>query len=104
MPYLKKDNNGNPVGYDWCSSAGLVEGDTEVRISGGHILTNVYGGNEVTNVKGKCKVTMTGGTIGVPRTVQQIIDHPLTCYLFGAGKGDPRPHFNTLLSLRCWKG
>ena len=95
MPYLKKDNNGNPVGYDWCSSAGLVEGDTEVRISGGHILTNVYGGNEVTNVKGKCKVTMTGGTIGVPRTVQQIIDHPLTCYLFGAGKGDPRPHFNT---------
>ena len=95
MPYLKKDNNGNPVGYDWCSSAGLVEGDTEVRISGGHILTNVYGGNEYTNVKGKCKVTMTGGTIGVPRTVQQIIDHPLTCYLFGAGKGDPRPHFNT---------
>ena len=95
MPYLKKDNNGNPVGYDWCSSAGLVEGDTEVTISGGHILTNVYGGNEVTNVKGKCKVTMTGGTIGVPRTVQQIIDHPLTCYLFGAGKGDPRPHFNT---------
>ena len=95
MPYLKKDNNGNPVGYDWCSSAGLVEGDTEVRISGGHILTNVYGGNEVTNVKGKCKVTMTGGTIGVPRTVDQIINHPLTCYLFGAGKGDPRPHFNT---------
>ena len=95
MPYLKKDNNGNPVGYDWCSSAGLVEGDTEVRISGGHILTNVYGGNEYTNVKGKCKVTMTGGTIGVPRTVEQIIAHPLTCYLFGAGKGDPRPHFNT---------
>ena len=95
MSYLKKDNNGNPVGYDWCSSAGLVEGDTEVRISGGHILTNVYGGNEVTNVKGKCKVTMTGGTIGVPRTVEQIIAHPLTCYLFGAGKGDQRPHFNT---------
>ena len=95
MPYLKKDNSGNPIGYDWCSSAGLVEGGTEVRISGGHILTNVYGGNEVTNVKGKCKVTMTGGTIGVPRTVEQIIDHPLTCYLFGAGKGDQRPHFNT---------
>ena len=95
MPYLKKDNNGNDVGYDWCSSAGLVEGNTNLTISGGHILTNVYGGNEYTNVKGKCKVTMTGGTIGVPRTVQQIIDHPLTCYLFGAGKGDPRPHFNT---------
>ena len=95
MPYLKKDNNGNNVGYDWCSSAGLVEGNTNLTISGGHILTNVYGGNEYTNVKGTCKVTMTGGTIGVPRTVQQIIDHPLTCYLFGAGKGDPRPHFNT---------
>ena len=95
MPYEIKDNLGNPIGYDWCSSAGLVERNTELIISGGHILTNVYGGNEVTNVKGKCKVTMTGGTIGVPRTVQQIIDHPLTCYLFGAGKGDPRPHFNT---------
>ena len=95
MPYLKKDDSGNPVGYDWCSSAGLVEGNTELIISGGHILTNVYGGNEVTNVKGKCKITMTGGTIGVPRTVDQIIAHPLSCYLFGAGKGDQRPHFNT---------
>ena len=91
MPYEKEDGSG----YDWCSSAGLVEGNTELIISGGHILTNVYGGNEVTNVKGKCKITMTGGTIGVPRTVEQIIAHPLTCYLFGAGKGDPRPHFNT---------
>ena len=91
MPYEKEDGSG----YDWCSSAGLVEGNTELIISGGHILTNVYGGNEVTNVKGTCKVTMTGGTIGVPRTVEQIIAHPLTCYLFGAGKGDPRPHFNT---------
>ena len=95
MPYLKKDDSGNPVGYDWCSSAGLVEGNTNLTISGGHILTNVYGGNEVTNVKGTCKITMTGGTIGVPRTVDQIIAHPLTCYLFGAGKGDQRPHFNT---------
>ena len=94
MPYLKKDNSGNPVGYDWCSSGGLVEGKTELIISGGHILTNVYGGNEVTNVKGKCKVTMTGGTIGVPRTVDQIIAHPVISNLFGAGKGDQRKHFN----------
>ena len=96
MPYEKDDGSG----YDWCSSAGLVEGNTNLTISGGHILTNVYGGNEVTNVKGTCKVTMTGGTIGVPRTVQQIIDHPLTCYLFGAGKGDPRPHFNTETNVK----
>ena len=89
MPYEKEDG----TGYDWCRSAGLVEGNSEVQISGGHILTNVYGGNEVTDVKRKSIVKMTGGTIGVPRTVQQIIDHPLTCYLFGAGKGDERSHF-----------
>ena len=83
----------NTSGYDWVRSAGLVEGDSEVRISGGHILTNVYGGNEVTDVKGKSIVKMTGGTIGVPRTLEQIANHPLSCYLFGAGKGDDRPHF-----------
>ena len=93
MPYLKKNENDNPIGYDWCQSAGLVEGDTEVRISGGHILTNVYGGNEITDVKGKSVVKMTGGTIGVPRTLEQIAAHPLTCYLFGAGKGDERSRF-----------
>ena len=89
MPYKMDDD----TGYDWCPSAGLVEGDTELRISGGHILTNVYGGNEVTDVKRKTIVKMTGGTIGVPRTVEQIAKHPLTCYLFGAGKGDERPRF-----------
>ena len=91
MPYEKEDG----TGYDWCSSAGLVEGNTELIISGGHILTNVYGGNEVTNVKGKCKITMTDGTIGVPRTVDQMIAHPVISNIFGAGKGDQRPHFNT---------
>ena len=89
MPYEKKDG----TGYDWCPSAGLVEGDAEVRISGGHILTNVYGGNEITDVKGKSIVKMTGGTIGVPRTLEQVVKHPLTCYLFGAGKGDERSRF-----------
>ena len=75
-------------------TAGEVKGDTYVTISGGHILTNVYGGNEATNVLGTAYVTMTGGTIGVPRTPQQIKDHPVTCYLFGAGKGDQRIFFN----------
>ena len=89
MPYKFKDNSG----YDWVRSAGWVEGNSEVQISGGHILTNVYGGNEVTDVKGKSIVTMTGGTIGVPRTLEQIAEHPLSCYLFGAGKGDDRSHF-----------
>ena len=75
-------------------SAGWVKGNTNVTINGGHILTNVYGGNEATNVDGTATVTMTGGTIGVPRTPQQIKDHPVTCYLFGAGKGDQRIFFN----------
>ena len=80
--------------YEWLPSAGLVEGDTYVNISGGHILTNVYGGNEMTNITGTAHVTMTGGTLGVPRTLAQIAAHPVTCYLFGAGKGDQRVHFN----------
>ena len=80
--------------YEWLPSAGLVEGNTYVNISGGHILTNVYGGNEMTNVTGTTNVTMTGGTLGVPRTLAQIAAHPVTCYLFGGGKGDQRVHFN----------
>ena len=78
----------------YLSSAGTVKGNTYVEISGGHILTNVYGGCEATNVLGKATVKMTDGSIGVPRTPQQIKDHPVTCYLFGAGKGDQRIYFN----------
>lgn len=75
-------------------SAGQVKGNTNVTISGGHILTNVYGGCETTNVEGTANVTMTGGTVGVPRTDEQIIAHPLTGYIFGGGKGDQRIFFN----------
>lgn len=78
----------------WLRSAGLVEGDTHVNITGGHILTSVYGGNELTDVLGTCNINISGGTIGVPRTIQQIIEHPVTCYVFGAGKGDQRLNFN----------
>ena len=88
IPYLKDGIS------KYNSSAGTVEGDTYVEISDGHILTNVYGGCEATNVMGTANVTMTGGSIGVPRTPQQIKDHPVTCYLFGAGKGDQRIFFN----------
>ena len=65
-----------------------------MTISGGHILSNVYGANEYTTVQGKSTVTMTGGTIGVPRTQEQIDDDPKIGHLFGGGKGDPRPYFN----------
>ena len=78
----------------YLSTAGSVEGKTTINISGGHIITNVYGGCEATNVKGSATITMTGGTVGVPRTVAQIIAHPNTGYIFGAGKGDQRIFFN----------
>ena len=79
----------------WHPEAGSVAGNTVVNISGGHILTNIYGGNELTDVKGKCTVNFGGtATLGVPRTLGQIAKHPVTCYLFGAGKGDPRVLFN----------
>ena len=86
----------------WHWEAGAVRGNTNVNITGGHILTNVYGGNELTNVgkgvsdtgHGKCTITMSNGTVGVPRTLSQIADHPVTCYIFGGGKGDPRVLFN----------
>ena len=95
--------------WEWLRSAGRVYGNTSVEITGGHILTSVYGGCELTDVgngtsvetdsdgkvvKGKCKVKMSGGTLGVPRTLAQIAAHPVTCYLFGAGKGDQRTRFN----------
>ena len=105
MPYKIKEGN-NAVGYDWCRSAGWVEGNANLTITGGHILTNVYGGNEYTDVgtpgvanTGKCTVKMSGGTIGVPRTLQQIADHPVTCYLFGGGKGDERTHFDQFTNV-----
>ena len=78
----------------WVAEAGAVYGNTNVTISGGHILTSVYGGNEMTNVSGTCNVTMSGGTLGVPRTLTQINAHPVTCYIFGGGKGDQRVLFN----------
>ena len=78
----------------WRRTAGQVNGNTHVEITGGHILTNIYGGNETTDVKGKCTIEMSGGTLGVPRTIAQIKGHPVTCYLFGAGMGDTRTEFN----------
>ena len=79
----------------WHREAGIVRGNTVVEITGGHILTSVYGGNEHTDVVGSATVRMTGGTLGVPRSDEDITNHPVTCYLFGAGKGDQRTDFNT---------
>ena len=79
----------------WRRTAGRVNGNTLVEITGGHILTGVYGGNEYTDVLGHSTVKMSGGTLGVPRSLESIEAHPVTCYLFGAGMGDPRTGFNT---------
>ena len=102
----------------WHRAAGAVGGNTVVDILGGHILSSVYGGNEMTDVGtyikdgnndnepiipvsgGKCTINMTGGTLGVPRTLGQIAAHPVTCYVFGAGKGDTRTFFNTWTNIR----
>lgn len=80
----------------WRRTAGRVNGNTLVEITdSAHILTSVYGGNEYTDVLGHSTVKMSGGTLGVPRSLDSIINHPVTCYLFGAGMGDPRAEFNT---------
>ena len=84
----------------WRRTAGQVNGNSEVVVTGGHILTSIYGGNEMTDVLGNSKVTMTGGTLGVPRTLADIAAHPVTCYLFGAGKGDQRTTFNTWTNVK----
>jgi len=100
-PYIKNDTT------RWNRASGQVEGNSTVEITGGHILTSVYGGGEVNDIGimdhtegqyisgGNATVTMSGGTLGVPRTNEQIQDHPVTCYLFGSGKGDERIDFNT---------
>ncbi len=109
-PYFRETSTGSGV-YEphWNRDCGKVYGNSTVEITGGHILTSVYGGSEMTDVGhftydadgghpvsgGTATVTMSGGTLGVPRTLEQIKAHPVTCYLFGAGKGDPRTDFNT---------
>ena len=111
FPYKKANGT-----HAWLRSAGVVFGNTRIDITAGHILTSVYGGNETTDVGtytkndkgypivwssgGKCTINMVGGTIGVPRSVQRMKDHPVTCYLFGAGKGDQRTSFNTWTNVQ----
>ena len=79
----------------WRRSAGRVKGSTRVEITDGHILSNVYGGNEITDVLGDTYVEMSGGTIGVPRSIATIQGRPVNSNLYGAGMGDPRVMFNS---------
>ena len=103
----------------WHRASGVVRGNTVLDITGGHILTSIYAGNEHTDVGtytpdaknnneptipksgGLCTVNFGGtATLGVPRTLAQIAAHPVTCYLFGSGKGDQRTFFNTWTNIR----
>ena len=91
----------------WLPSAGWVGGNTRVDITGGHILTSVYGGNECTDVDGSCTVNMSGGTVGVPRNFVRNMEvdngRLVTCYVFGAGKGDQRINFNQWTNVKSTK-
>lgn len=84
----------------WRRTAGQVNGNTRVEITGGHILTAVYGGNETTDVKGKSTIKMNGGTVGIPRTAVQIAANPLSGNIYGAGMGDPRSMFNAMTNVK----
>ena len=102
------DGEGNS---QWLRTAGQVWGNTRVEVTGGHILSCLYGGCETTNIGGyeynetihgenhvsggQSTIVMTDGTIGVPRTSDQITKLPVPGYLYGSGKGDPRLYFNT---------
>ena len=83
----------------WYQFQGRVRGNTRVEVTGGHILTSLYGGCEYSDVLGDCTVKFTGGTLGIPRSVEATHAHPVTCYLFGAGKGDQRTIFNQLTNV-----
>ena len=79
----------------WLHSAGHIGGTASVTVSGGHILNNLYGGCEMADIDGAVTVTMTGGTVGVPRTKEDITANPNYGNVYGAGMGDKRIFFNT---------
>ena len=84
----------------WLFTAGRVGGNAQVIITGGHILNNVYGGCEMSDVIGNASITMSGGTVGVPRSKQDILYNPTIGHIFGAGMGDKRIFFNTVTNVQ----
>ena len=78
----------------WRRTAGQVKGNTQVDITGGHILSAVFGGNELTDVLQKVTINMTGGTVGIPCAFDSIVANPMGGHIFGSGKGDMRTLFN----------
>ena len=83
----------------WLFSAGCVEGNAILEITGGHILNNVYGGCEMSDVLGNVSVTMSDGTVGVPRNKQDILQIPTIGHIYGGGMGDKRIFFNAVTNV-----
>ena len=99
-PYVGRNHDNTADSLIWNPRSGIVEGNSTVEITDGHILTSVYGGGEVNSVLKNSTVEMSGGTVGVPRSFNDILAHPVTCGLYGSGKGDPRTNFNTYTNVK----
>ena len=104
------------------ATKGLVKGNTNVEIRGGHMFNNVYGGGELGSVgtfdtingnvagvvenTGKTTVTVTGGQVGPAPKVD--LEHgyniPIALsgtngYVFGGGKGNPDANHNSFANV-----
>lgn len=107
------DSNGDKINDKFNFLAGIVLGNTEVNIDGGHVIHNVYGGGAMGSVGtydqfeayesepigkpthcadgGKCTVTVSGGEIGVKGAKMKTdgsVGPDDYGHVFGAGRGD----------------
>ena len=110
VPYVGSGNVfGGGKGLFEDENAGYVGVNTNVLITGGHVLRNVYGGSEYGNVgetnvldngivipdedTGLSTITIDGGIVGLERSVDSIIEYPYG-NVFGGGKGKLDPSFS----------
>ena len=110
VPYVGSGNVfGGGKGLFEDENAGHVGVNTNVLITGGHVLRNVYGGSEYGNVgetnvldngivvpdedTGLSTITIDGGIVGLERSVDSIIEYPYG-NVFGGGKGKLDPSFS----------
>ena len=97
---------------------GWVKGNSTLNMYGGHVLSCLYGGGEISNVglttqepvvvdetnynvavpvdnTGTATITMTGGEVGIERTLEQIHESHEISNVYGSGQGNPSTDFNT---------
>ena len=107
------DDDSTPAKIYFNRLAGIVRGNTEVNITGGHVVHNVYGGGamgsvglftreasndihmpgkitSVTSNTGKCTVTVSGGTVGNTgaKMINETGGPDDFGHVFGAGRGE----------------